>query len=133
MTDVKIAPSILSADFAKMAEAVKNLKLWNADYVHVDVMDGVFVPNISFGAGVINSIAGLFGGGGQLRHADGNGVAVCQTAVAVQLFQRVADGVTEIEQRAFSGFALVPFHYARLDGDTIGNRFFNGRPCCRKA
>ncbi len=56
MTDVKIAPSILSADFAKMAEAVENLKLWNADYVHVDVMDGVFVPNITFGMPMVAAL-----------------------------------------------------------------------------
>ena len=37
---IKVAPSILSADFCKMAEAVNNLKQWNADIVHCDVMDG---------------------------------------------------------------------------------------------
>lgn len=56
MTDVKIAPSILSADFAKMAEAVENLCVWNADYVHVDVMDGIFVPNITFGMPMVAAL-----------------------------------------------------------------------------
>ena len=49
MSKVKVAPSILSADFAKMAEAVQNLDKWHADVIHCDVMDGVFVPNITFG------------------------------------------------------------------------------------
>ncbi len=56
MTEVKIAPSILSADFAKMAEAVENLKKWQADYVHVDVMDGIFVPNITFGMPMVAAL-----------------------------------------------------------------------------
>lgn len=53
---MKVAPSILSADFCKMAEAVENLKAWNADIVHCDVMDGVYVPNITFGMPMIKAI-----------------------------------------------------------------------------
>lgn len=56
MTEIYVAPSILSGDFANMGESVKKLEEWGGDYVHCDVMDGVYVTNITFGMPMVAAL-----------------------------------------------------------------------------
>lgn len=56
MIKYQVSPSILSGDFANMGDSVKKACEWGADLIHVDVMDGVYVPNITFGMPMVKSI-----------------------------------------------------------------------------
>ena len=56
MRDIQIAPSILSADFARLGEQIKDAERAGVDVIHLDIMDGHFVPNISFGPAVVRTV-----------------------------------------------------------------------------
>ena len=88
---IKIAPSILSADFAAMGKDVALLKDWGADLIHFDVMDGHFVPNITFGPAMCKAIRPL-------------------TDLPIDVHLMVSEPAKWIEPFAQAGADIITFH-----------------------
>ena len=87
-----ISPSLLAADFTKLAEEVKKAEQAGASYLHLDVMDGVFVPNISFGIPVIESLRKI-------------------SDLTFDVHLMIVDPIRYIDAFANAGADLITFHY----------------------
>ncbi len=86
-----IAPSILSADFAKIGDEIKRMEIAGADWIHCDVMDGIFVPNITFGPKMIKDIRKL-------------------TNLPLDVHLMIVDPIRYVEQFAKSGADYISIH-----------------------
>ncbi|PWI57845.1 ribulose-phosphate 3-epimerase [Sulfoacidibacillus thermotolerans] len=91
MKRVQIAPSILSADFSKLGEEIKDVDFHGADWIHVDVMDGHFVPNITIGSLVVRAIRPL-------------------TKVPLDVHLMIADPEKYVPEFIAAGADMISFH-----------------------
>lgn len=88
---IKVAPSILSANFSKLGEEIKKVTQAGADWIHIDVMDGVFVPNITIGPCVIKSVRE-------------------KTDIPFDVHLMIDDPLSHIESFSRAGADIITFH-----------------------
>lgn len=94
----KVAPSMLSADFSKLGEEIRRVEAAGADWIHLDIMDGMFVPNITIGPSVIGSIRSL-------------------TRIPFDVHLMIADPIRYAEPFAKAGADMLTVH-VEASGDT---------------
>lgn len=99
--NIKIAPSVLSADFTKMGEEIRSLEKCGADFIHCDVMDGVFVPNITFGIKMVADMRKI-------------------TKLPLDVHLMIVNPEKYVERFSKAGADYITVHYEAC-GDNLGN------------
>lgn len=100
MNKIIISPSILSADFANLEKDIKTVENFGADWIHVDVMDGHFVPNITIGIPVVKSIKKV-------------------TSLPLDVHLMISNPEKYIEDFAIAGADILTFHYEAVEEKNI--------------
>ncbi len=93
---IKLAPSLLAADFARLGEEIKKVHENGAQYLHLDVMDGMFVPNISLGPGMVASLRKV-------------------SDIVFDVHLMIQDPIRYIDDFAKAGADIITFHYEACD------------------